>query len=147
MPKPDKTLTFDGARVSMRHGQSLAAALIEAGYMAFRYTASSDKRGLFCGMGVCQDCLVNVDGTPNMRACMIPAQPGQVVKMQAAFGALENPKITLPSQPTRKLTPDVLIIGGGAGGLSAAIAARRMGAEVLVLDERKVPEFKDVFND
>jgi thioredoxin reductase len=135
----DKTLTFDGARVSMQDGQSLAAALVEAGHRAFRYTASSAKRGLFCGMGVCQDCLVNVDGAPNVRACMIPAQPGQVVKTQVAFATLEEPRITLPSQPTRKLTPDVLIIGGGAGGLSAAIAARRMGAEVLVLDERKVP--------
>ena len=139
MPMSEKTLTFDGALVSMRDGQSLASALTEAGQRAYRDTSSSAKRGLFCGMGVCQECLVNVDGTPNVRACMIAAKPGQVVKTQVAFAVLEETRITLPSQPTLKLTPDVLIIGGGAGGLSAAIAARRMGAEVLVVDERKVP--------
>ncbi len=87
-----KTLTFDGALVSMRDGQSLASALTEAGQRAYRDTPSSAKRGLFCGMGVCQECLVNVDGTPNVRACMIAAKPGQVVKTQVAFAVLEGNK-------------------------------------------------------
>lgn len=139
MPMSDRTLTFNGAPVPVREGQSLASALTEAGYKAFRETAGSAGRGIFCGMGVCQDCLVTVDGTPNLRACMTPAAPGQVVETQVAFAPLKHAPAAKPPDPVRKLSPDVLIIGGGAGGLSAAIAARGAGANVLILDERKVP--------
>ena len=135
----DRTLSFDGAPVRVRNGQSLASALTEAGHKAFRETAGSAKRGMFCGMGVCQDCLVTVDGTPNVRACMTPAQAGQVVETQMAFAELKQAPDAKSPGPVRKLAPDVLVIGGGAGGLSAAITARQAGADVLILDERKVP--------
>ncbi len=114
----------------------MAAALTEAGIRAFRETPSGARRGMFCGMGVCQECLVEIDGQPNRRACMTPAAPRQAIKTQTALpqlgGAAPEPK------PAQRLSPDVLVIGGGAGGLNAAIAAAEAGADVLVLDERKV---------
>jgi hypothetical protein len=48
----DKTLTFNGERAPIRDEQSLASTLTEAGHGAFRDTASSVKRDLFCGMGI-----------------------------------------------------------------------------------------------
>lgn len=130
--------TFDGAPVTARPGLSLAAALTEAGHRAFRRTASEGARGIFCGMGVCQDCLVTVDGTPNRRACMTPARDGLRVETQAPFPALDAAGEPASAGPARTIAPDVLVVGGGAGGLSAAIAARRAGASVTVLDERAV---------
>ncbi len=135
---PDATFRFDGRPVAARPGQSLAAALTEAGIRAFRETAKGARRGIFCGMGVCQDCLVTVNGQPNRRACMTPAAPGLEVATQAAFARLD-PGATLPERPpARSIAPDVLVIGGGAAGLAAAAAAARAGASVVVLDERKV---------
>ena len=135
----ENNFTFDGQSIPARPGQSIAAALTQAGHRAFRKTAKDARRGIFCGMGVCQDCLVTVDGAPNTRACMTVAAQGQVVETQVAFAALDSAKAKPPKAPARTITPDVLIIGGGAGGLSAAIAARGGGASVVVLDERKVP--------
>ncbi|MFL4471705.1 FAD-dependent oxidoreductase [Tateyamaria armeniaca] len=129
---------FDGDPVPFRKGQSVAAALSEAGKRALRETAKGASRGMFCGMGVCQDCLVTVDGVPNQRACMTPATPGQTLETQIAFPVLEDTPVAPENTAARILTPDVAIIGGGAGGLSAAIAARQAGASVVVLDERKV---------
>ena len=129
--------TFDGHAVSARSGQSLAAALTEAGQRALRQTASGGSRGMFCGMGVCQDCLVTVDGVPNRRACMTLAEPGQRVQTQVALAPLSD--AVAKAVPARHIAPDVLVIGGGAGGLNAAIAAAGAGARVVVLDERKVP--------
>ncbi len=63
-------------RVPITPGASVAAALTEAGHRAFRQTAKGEARGMFCGMGVCQDCLVTIDGVPNQRACMTPARDG-----------------------------------------------------------------------
>jgi D-hydroxyproline dehydrogenase subunit alpha len=134
----DIAFTFDGRQVAARTGQSLAAALTDAGIRAFRDTVAGAERGIFCGMGVCQDCLVTVDGLPNRRACMTRAEPGMTVARQVAlpdFGAARSP---VDAGQARVIAPDVLVIGGGAGGLSAAIAARASGASVVVLDERKV---------
>ena len=122
----------------IRDGQSLAAALTEAGQRALRRTASGAARGMFCGMGVCQDCLVTVDGEPNRRACMTRGRAGLEVRTQVALPALDG-AAPPPRAPATRIAPDVLVVGGGAGGLSAAIAAARAGASVVVLDERTVP--------
>ena len=130
--------TYDGKRIEYRAGQSLAAALTEAGERAFRETPNGKMRAIFCGMGVCQDCLVTVDGAPNRRACMTPAVEGMTVQRQVAFPVLENMPPPESPRAARILEPDVAIIGGGAGGLSAAISVGASGARAVVLDERKV---------
>ncbi len=128
----------DGARdVPLQPGQSLAAALTEAGIYALRQTRREGPgRGIFCGMGVCQDCLVVVDGEPNQRACMTRARAGQTV----AWQPYPAPAIDAPADAGSEMPPvetcDLLILGGGAAGLSAAIAAGRCGLDVLLLDER-----------
>ncbi|MCX7342119.1 MAG: FAD-dependent oxidoreductase [Hyphomicrobiales bacterium] len=134
------TITFEGRKVGAHPGQSLGAALAASGELALRQTAGGDCRGMFCGMGVCQDCLVTVDGAPNQRACMVKAADGMVVRRQAAPG--ETPPARMGAAPIlfenlQTVTADVLVIGGGAGGLSAALAARSCGLDVLLLDERQ----------
>lgn len=52
-------------------GETVHAALLAAGHRALRKTAKTNQsRGIFCGMGVCYDCLVTINGVPNQRACM-----------------------------------------------------------------------------
>ena len=131
------TFTFNGEKITCAASASVAAALTAAGHRAFRQTENDAPRGIFCGMGVCQDCLVTVDGRPNQRACMTPAVDGQQIETQVARPALIPPRHR-NLQPHR-LTPRVLVVGGGAGGLNAAIAAAESGVETVLLDERKVP--------
>ncbi|MGH6887192.1 MAG: (2Fe-2S)-binding protein, partial [Geminicoccales bacterium] len=69
-------LTFEGHRLDGFEGESLAAALTAAGIKGLRRTRHDDRRGLFCGMGVCQECLVVVDGRGAQRACMTPVTAG-----------------------------------------------------------------------
>lgn len=135
----EPAFTFDGTPVRIAPGASVAAALTDAGHRAFRQTAKGGERGIFCGMGVCQDCLVTIDGAPNKRACMSPARAGSMVQTQVAFPSLDTASAPAAAGPARIIDPDVAIVGGGAGGLSAAIAARNAGATVVVIDERKVP--------
>ena len=52
-------------------GETVHAALLAEGYRVLRKTSKSrSPRGIFCGMGVCYDCLVTINGVPNKRACM-----------------------------------------------------------------------------
>ncbi|WP_066909711.1 (2Fe-2S)-binding protein [Millisia brevis] len=70
-------MTFDGVPVPVRAGQSVGAALTAAGIVAWRRTRRGGRpRGLFCGIGVCFDCLITIDGEPDQRACLAPARPG-----------------------------------------------------------------------
>jgi predicted molibdopterin-dependent oxidoreductase YjgC len=74
-------IEVDGQPVPARPGETVAAALLAAGRRIFRHTASGAPRGLFCGMGVCFDCLVTIDGLRDQRACMTLARPGMLVQL------------------------------------------------------------------
>jgi predicted molibdopterin-dependent oxidoreductase YjgC len=77
----------DGAEVRAYEGESIAAALFASGRRFTRWTArTGEPRGYFCGMGVCQDCLVTVDGLPNVRACVTPVRDGMRVESQRGLG-------------------------------------------------------------
>ena len=63
-------------------GESVHAVLLAAGYRTLRKTAKMNQpRGIFCGMGVCYDCLVTIDGVPNQRACMTPVQDRMEIRI------------------------------------------------------------------
>jgi D-hydroxyproline dehydrogenase subunit alpha len=133
---------FEGRPIAASAGMSIGAALAAAGEHRLRETRSGEQRGLFCGMGVCQDCLVTVDGSPGHRACVTKAAPGLDVRRHGFPGALPDctrgaPPIGIADLPSE--LADVVVIGGGAGGLNAALTARRGGLDVLLLDERPVP--------
>ena len=74
-------VTVDGEPVQAYPGETVATVLLAIGRRAFRHTSQhAAPRGLFCGMGVCFDCLVTIDGQPNVRACMTPVHAGMVVE-------------------------------------------------------------------
>jgi predicted molibdopterin-dependent oxidoreductase YjgC len=73
-------LVFDGRTVPATPGESVGAALTNAGIRSWRSTRKHGRpRGLFCGIGVCFDCLLTIDGLPNQRACLTPVAPGMKV--------------------------------------------------------------------
>jgi predicted molibdopterin-dependent oxidoreductase YjgC len=81
------SFTFDGKEIAAEPGQSVGAALIAAGYRSWRTTRhSAAPRGVFCGIGVCFDCLVVVNGRPNERACLTEARAGDDVRSQEGAG-------------------------------------------------------------
>ncbi len=87
---PALSILADGHRLAAYEGESVAAALVASGRRFTRWTArTGEPRGYFCGMGVCQDCLVTVDGLPNVRACMTPVRDGLRVETQRGLGDWE----------------------------------------------------------
>ncbi len=80
--------TFDGEKIVAISGQSVAAALLAANQRTLRKTRfNNNERGVFCGIGVCFDCLVVIDGITNQRACLIEAKPGMKVQTQVGSDA------------------------------------------------------------
>ncbi|PKM51241.1 MAG: dehydrogenase [Firmicutes bacterium HGW-Firmicutes-7] len=78
---------FDGKIVEGYEGEPISAALKAAGIMVHRHTAKQDSpRGIFCAIGRCSDCVMVVDGKPNIRTCVTPLTEG--MKVQTQYGVV-----------------------------------------------------------
>ena len=131
--------TYDGQAIDAIEGETIAAALTASGIHAMRHTRDGQRRGQYCGMGACHECLVVVDGRAGQRACMTKAGADQVVQSARTLG--DTGAAWLPLAPPAGAAPatatvDVLVVGAGPAGLAAALATRQAGAAVTVLDER-----------
>jgi D-hydroxyproline dehydrogenase subunit gamma len=75
--------SYEGRDIEGRSGDSVAAALLSAGVTDLRATpASGALRAPYCMMGVCFDCLIEIDGVGNRQACLIPIAEGMQVRRQ-----------------------------------------------------------------
>lgn len=82
--------SFAGQLVTAYPGETIGTALLAAGISTFRLTRQGGRpRGIFCGIGICFDCLVVIEGRLNQRACLTPAQPGLNVLPQEGAGFIE----------------------------------------------------------
>jgi len=79
--------SFDGTAMDAPRGMTIGAALLAHGVTSWRLTrADARPRGLFCGIGACFDCLVDVGGDRAVRACLGPVREGDEVRTSASTG-------------------------------------------------------------
>ena len=77
------SIIFEGDNIDVEKGQTVASALLVEANMVFRSSVvSGQPRGPYCMMGVCFECLIEIDGIPNQRACMIPVREAMKIKRQ-----------------------------------------------------------------
>ena len=82
--RPELMVRFDGREVVGREGDTVAAALLAAGLQGFRTTAvSGASRAPYCLMGVCFECLMEIDGVASRQACMVMLAEGMAVRRQS----------------------------------------------------------------
>ncbi|MFD2082376.1 Thioredoxin reductase [Actinopolymorpha cephalotaxi] len=150
--KSSEHLVVDGQSVAFEHGQTIAAALLAADRTSWRTTRTGRPRGIFCGIGVCFDCLVTTNGR-RVRACLEPARPGDVVTTgPVSTDVTESPRESLresprevPHEPAVRTGPalptrcDAVVVGAGPAGLTAANAMAEHGLSVVLLDVGERP--------
>lgn len=75
------SFTFNGSAIECEEGQSISAALIAEDRRNLRSTRfGNEPRSIFCGIGICFDCVVAVNGVANQRSCLIEAREGMKVE-------------------------------------------------------------------
>src|SRR5579875_1695938 len=132
--------SFDGRAFAAPVGSTVAGAILFNGLRAWRRTRQGGfPRGLFCGIGTCFDCLVDLNGHKAVRACLALLQDGDQVATSGSVGGGEGVPVgqSAPAGPHRRGSGgscDVCVIGAGPAGLAAALAASRQGANVVVVD-------------
>ncbi len=132
------TFAFDGRPIEAFEGESIAAALHAAGVMVLSHSLKLNRpRGFFCAIGKCSSCMMQVDGIPNVKTCLVLAEDGMEVHSQSGWGTLgkHSMKKSYPRRELPFLETDVAVVGAGPAGLSAAIGASKFGVRVMVFDE------------
>jgi D-hydroxyproline dehydrogenase subunit gamma len=95
-PRPDSpaatiAVEVEGRAVKVRAGASAAAAVLLAGLDSIRETPLGNAaRAPYCMMGVCFDCLAEIDGVPNRQSCMVAARPGMRIRRQRGARRIEE---------------------------------------------------------
>lgn len=73
-------ITLNGKAVCVAAGATVAAALASGGWTTFRRSVSGEHRGPLCGMGICLECRVTINGEPHCRSCLVLCEPGMEVR-------------------------------------------------------------------
>jgi len=76
-------IKVDGKTIQAKKSEMIIAALIANGIRINRYTVKKkEPRGIFCGIGQCTDCVMVVNGKPNVRTCVTPVEDGMIIETQ-----------------------------------------------------------------
>ena len=74
------TLVVNGVSVEMPEGSMVSAAILKTGVTAFRRSITGEPRGPLCGMGICFECRVTIDGESHCRSCQTVCRDGMDVR-------------------------------------------------------------------
>jgi sarcosine oxidase subunit alpha len=100
------TFTFRGVPVTAYAGDTIGSALYASGLRVFSRSFKYHRpRGLVCVSGGCANCMMTVDGTPNVRVCVEPVREGASVKPQNVLGSLERDLLSVVDKVGRPFTP------------------------------------------
>ena len=136
------TIYLDDRPIRAFSGESVAAALMAAGIRAFRESRRGEARGPYCGIGNCYDCVLTVDGRPNVRTCNLQVRDGMALhtRSNGEFGQRPGSPMRggdeVSIEKGRALQEQLVIVGGGPAGMSAAVEASKSGVrECILVDE------------
>lgn len=137
--KPETTLSFywNDQQLQAKPDEMISSALFAHGIHIFGHHPKDDSpQGIFCANGQCSQCMVIADGLP-VKACMTPVKSG--MRVYPAEGLPVLPDVAAEAAqpaPTPRKSVEVLIIGGGPAGLSAAQELGKAGVSVLLVDDK-----------
>ena len=132
------TFFWNGKKLTAKKGEVISSALFANGIKVFgHHHKDGSAQGIFCANGQCAKCSVIVDGIP-MKSCMTMVMPG--MKVESVEGLPKLPETDKHEiSDVEELEYDVLIIGGGPAGLSAAIQLGEHNIKTLIVDDKTEP--------
>ncbi|HDG98147.1 MAG TPA: FAD-dependent oxidoreductase, partial [Desulfobacterales bacterium] len=128
--------TWNGKELKGLKGEMISSALVANDIHIFgHHPKDGSPQGLFCANGQCSQCLVIANGVP-VKACMTPLEAGMTIQSVEGIPELPADDSLVSPRSTAIFETEVLIIGAGPAGLSAAIELGRLGIETLVVDDK-----------
>jgi len=136
---PDRqavSFTWNGQPLQGYAGEPITSALVANGIQVFgHHPKDGSPQGIFCANGQCSQCLVIADGRP-VKGCMTPLCAGMQVESVEGLPQLPADDAPVSRQPIDTIDIDVLVIGAGPAGLSAAIELGKCSIPTLLIDDK-----------
>ncbi|MGC9467247.1 MAG: FAD-dependent oxidoreductase [Anaerolineae bacterium] len=130
------TFTWQGKTLAARQGETIASALFAHGIHTFgHHPKDGAPQGIFCANGQCSQCLVLADGVP-VKACMTAVTPGMSVMPVNGLPTLPQADAVPATHQVEIVETEVLILGGGPAGMSAAIELGKAGVSAILVDDK-----------
>jgi len=130
------SFTFDGQPLVGREGEMVSSALFANGIRTFsRHKVGNAPQGIFCANGQCAQCTVLIDGLP-MKSCITPLREGMDIRTLVHYPTLPPDDELRPSRRPPELSCQVLVVGAGPSGITAAIELADAGYSVILVDDK-----------
>lgn len=131
------TLSINGRPIEVGEGSMVSTAIAAAGYHWCRRSITGEPRAPVCGMGICFECRVSIDGKAHERSCQVLCASGMKVETDEVVRdrGFSQTDMKAPTRVRREF--DVAIIGAGPAGLASAWAAAQSGASVAIIDDNQ----------
>ena len=130
------SFTWNSKKLSGFDGEMISSALFANGIHIFgHHHKDNSPQGIFCANGQCSQCMVMADGLP-VKSCMTPLRDKMAVQSVEGLPKIPNENSIPQTDEISVKEVDVLIIGGGPAGLSAAIELGRLGVDTLIVDDK-----------
>ncbi|MBW2015301.1 MAG: FAD-dependent oxidoreductase [Deltaproteobacteria bacterium] len=134
--KREVVFSWNGEELHGYEGEMLSSALMANGIHVFgHHYKDQSPQGIFCANGQCSQCLVVADGRP-VKSCMTPLREGMRVESVEGLPRLPEEDAVPPIKEAPVREVEVLIIGGGPAGMSAAIELGKLGVDTLIVDDK-----------
>jgi sarcosine oxidase subunit alpha len=137
IPKRKKVgFYWNNTRLQAYKDEMISSALFANGIHVFGHHAKDNAaQGIFCANGQCAQCMVVANGVP-VKSCMTKVEENMVVESVEGLPTLPKTIEDFQFSCTEEVNIDVLIIGGGPAGLSAALQLGERGIETLIVDDK-----------
>lgn len=139
MPENNDFVTFywNKQPLNARKGEMIASALMANGIRVFgHHHADNTAQGIFCANGQCAKCTVIANGIP-VKSCMTEVKENMIVESSEGLPTLPNSDTPVEMSAIEEIDVEILIIGGGPAGLSAAIEMGKRGVKALLVDDKQ----------
>lgn len=139
VPQPDKvSFYFNGTLIEAQKGEMISSALIANGIDVFgHHHKDGSAQGLFCANGQCAKCTVIANGVA-VKSCMTAVSENMIVQSAEGLPSLPEDDRAQDFEPIEEINCEVLIIGGGPAGLSAAAELGKSGVDTILLDDKNI---------
>jgi len=135
--KEEVSFFWKGKKLKAKKGEVITSALFANGIKTFSFHQKDNAPlGIFCANGQCSQCMVMVNGKP-VRGCMTEVEEGMRVEPLRGLPKLPEDDEPVKTGEIKNIDYEVLIIGGGPAGLSAAIELGKANVKTLLIDDKR----------
>ena len=127
---------FEGKKYTAFDGDTVSSALIRNGIKNFREDKSKNFRGAYCNMGICNECIVEINGNQSVKACTKKIFNDDQIFRQKYNADLPLLKKDIQLEKTI-INYDILIIGAGPGGIGSSLGLKSSNKKIALIDEKE----------